>query len=73
MKFAMFFLGEYASMITVSALAATLFFGGWSGPILPPVVWFLLKMSVEVRLAGAFPLGAPEHYGDGLDCNLVIL
>lgn len=46
MKFAMFFLGEYASMITVSALAATLFFGGWSGPILPPVVWFLLKMSV---------------------------
>jgi len=45
MKFAMFFLGEYASMITVSALAATLFLGGWSGPILPPVVWFLLKMS----------------------------
>jgi NADH-quinone oxidoreductase subunit H len=46
MKFAMFFLGEYASMITVSALAATLFFGGWSGPILPPVVWFVLKMSL---------------------------
>ncbi len=45
MKFAMFFMGEYASMITVSALAATLFLGGWSGPILPPVVWFLLKMS----------------------------
>jgi NADH-quinone oxidoreductase subunit H len=45
MKFAMFFLGEYASMITVSALAATLFLGGWSGPILPPVVWFLLKLS----------------------------
>jgi NADH-quinone oxidoreductase subunit H len=46
MKFAMFFLGEYASMITVSALAATLFFGGWSGPVLPPVVWFVLKMSL---------------------------
>jgi len=45
MKFAMFFMGEYASMITVSALAAPLFLGGWSGPILPPVVWFLLKMS----------------------------
>ncbi len=45
MKLAMFFMGEYASMITVSALAATLFLGGWSGPILPPVVWFLLKMS----------------------------
>jgi NADH-quinone oxidoreductase subunit H len=46
MKFAMFFLGEYASMITVSAVAATLFFGGWSGPVLPPVVWFVLKMSL---------------------------
>lgn len=46
MKFAMFFLGEYASMITVSALAATLFFGGWSGPVLPPVLWFVLKMSL---------------------------
>jgi NADH-quinone oxidoreductase subunit H len=28
----------------VSALAVTLFFGGWQGPILPPVVWFLIKV-----------------------------
>jgi NADH-quinone oxidoreductase subunit H len=32
MKFAMFFIAEYANMITASALATTLFFGGWSGP-----------------------------------------
>ncbi len=43
MKFAMFFMGEYAAMITIAALASTLFLGGWKGPILPPVVWFLIK------------------------------
>jgi NADH-quinone oxidoreductase subunit H len=35
MKFAMFFIGEYAAMIVVSALMATLFFGGWSLPFAP--------------------------------------
>jgi NADH-quinone oxidoreductase subunit H len=44
MKFAMFFLAEYANMIAASALATTLFLGGWQGPILPPVMWFLLKV-----------------------------
>ncbi len=43
MKFAMFLLGEYLGMIVISALIATLFFGGWLGPWLPPIVWFLLK------------------------------
>jgi NADH-quinone oxidoreductase subunit H len=46
LKFAMFFLGEYGSMINVSALAVTIFLGGWHGPYLPPVVWFLGKMVV---------------------------
>ncbi|OQZ04169.1 MAG: NADH-quinone oxidoreductase subunit H [Candidatus Brocadia sp. UTAMX1] len=45
MKFAMFFMAEYANMITVSAIAVTFFLGGWQGPFLPPVVWFLLKLS----------------------------
>jgi NADH-quinone oxidoreductase subunit H len=44
MKFAMFFLGEYGSMITTSAMITTLYLGGWRGPFLPPVVWFLLKV-----------------------------
>jgi NADH-quinone oxidoreductase subunit H len=46
MKFAMFFLGEYGSMINTSALIATLFLGGWQGPWLPGVVWFLIKMGI---------------------------
>jgi len=44
MKFALFFMAEYAHMIVVSALVATLFLGGWRGPVLPGVVWFLLKV-----------------------------
>jgi NADH-quinone oxidoreductase subunit H len=44
MRFGMFFVGEYANMVTVSAMATTLFFGGWQGPLLPPVVWFLIKV-----------------------------
>jgi NADH-quinone oxidoreductase subunit H len=44
MKFAMYFMAEYANMITVAALTTTLFLGGWRGPVLPPVVWFLAKL-----------------------------
>jgi NADH-quinone oxidoreductase subunit H len=55
MKFAMFFLAEYINMTTVSALATTLFLGGWRAPV-PislwsgansgwwPVLWFLIKV-----------------------------
>ena len=44
MRFAMFFMAEYANMITAAALATTLFLAGWRGPFLPPLVWFLLKV-----------------------------
>jgi NADH-quinone oxidoreductase subunit H len=43
MKFAMFYLGEYIGMTLISAMIVTLFLGGWTGPFLPPLVWFLLK------------------------------
>ncbi|WP_280552689.1 NADH-quinone oxidoreductase subunit NuoH [Halomonas sp. 25-S5] len=43
MKFGMFFIGEYVGMALISALIVTLFFGGWHGPWLPPIVWFALK------------------------------
>lgn len=43
MKFGMFFAGEYVAITLVSALITVLFFGGWLGPVLPPVAWFALK------------------------------
>lgn len=44
MRFALFFLGEYINMIIVGALVAVFFLGGWHGPLLPPAIWFLLKI-----------------------------
>ncbi|HEY7393143.1 MAG TPA: NADH-quinone oxidoreductase subunit NuoH [Bryobacteraceae bacterium] len=44
MKFGMFFVGEYLGITLISALITVLFFGGWLGPVLPPIVWFLVKM-----------------------------
>ena len=54
MKFAMFFMAEYANMITVACLATLLFLGGWSGPVFgPPLLqvilptfWFVAKIFV---------------------------
>jgi NADH-quinone oxidoreductase subunit H len=43
MKFGMFFVGEYLGITLISAMIAILFFGGWLGPVLPPLVWFLIK------------------------------
>lgn len=43
MKFGMFFAGEYVAITLISAIIVTLYFGGWMGPILPPVVWFVIK------------------------------
>lgn len=47
-KFAMFYVGEYVGVITMGALVTTLFLGGWRGPFLPPVLWFLIKVFVVV-------------------------
>ena len=70
MKFAMFYLAEYVNMITVSALATTLFLGGWRAPW-PlslwsgantgwwPVLWFLIKLFIflfcYIWLRGTLP------------------
>jgi NADH-quinone oxidoreductase subunit H len=44
MKFAMFYLVEYAEAIAISVIIATLFLGGWRGPLLPPWLWFIIKI-----------------------------
>ncbi|OGO00640.1 MAG: NADH-quinone oxidoreductase subunit H [Chloroflexi bacterium RBG_13_51_52] len=46
MKFAMFYLVEYAEAIAMSAIIATLFLSGWRGPWLPPWLWFIIKTFV---------------------------
>jgi NADH-quinone oxidoreductase subunit H len=43
MRFAMFFFAEYTNMLVLGALGATLFLGGWKGPLLPGPLWVLLK------------------------------
>ena len=48
MKFGMFFVGEYLGIVLISALVAVLFLGGWQGPLLPPLIWFLLKVFVFI-------------------------
>jgi NADH-quinone oxidoreductase subunit H len=46
MRFGLFTTAEYINTITLSGLAVTLFFGGWSGPFLPGPIWFVLKLAL---------------------------
>ncbi len=46
MKFAMFYLVEYAEAMAMSAIITTLFLSGWRGPLLPPWLWFIIKVLV---------------------------
>lgn len=59
MKFGLFMVGEYVAVTLVSALIVTLFFGGWLGPWLPGVVWFLIKtlafITLFIVIRGTFP------------------
>jgi len=59
MRFALYFLSEYANMMVVSGVAITCFLGAWYGPVLPGPVWFLIKLSLflffYVWLRATFP------------------
>jgi len=48
MKFGMFFIGEYVGILLTAAMITVLFFGGWQGPLLPPIMWFGLKTGAFV-------------------------
>jgi len=54
-----FDLAEYANMIAISAVATTIFLGGWQGPILPPFIWFAIKvflfMCFYIWIRGTLP------------------
>jgi NADH-quinone oxidoreductase subunit H len=69
MKFAMFFLAEFVNMFTVSAIATTIFLGGWDGPFLPSSwswVWFLVKTLAVVFLLMLFRWTYPRIRVDQL-------
>jgi NADH-quinone oxidoreductase subunit H len=59
MKWAFYFLGEYANMMVVSGVAITAFLGAWHGPFFPGPIWFLIKLSLFlfffVWLRATFP------------------
>ncbi|MFZ5451539.1 MAG: NADH-quinone oxidoreductase subunit NuoH [Thermodesulfobacteriota bacterium] len=48
MRFGLFFLGEYVTMVVLGSLVAVFFLGGWRGPLLPPLVWFCIKVLAVV-------------------------
>ena len=64
-KFAMFFMAEYANMITVSCLATILFLGGWLSPFPDSWVWLQLLPTAVLGVGGALLVvdGARHHHG----------
>jgi len=48
MKFGLFFVGEYLGITLISTMIVIFFFGGWLGPVLPPILWFVIKTFVFI-------------------------
>ena len=48
MRFGLYFLGEYVTLIVLGGLTTVFFLGGWHGPGLPPLVWFSIKVLAVV-------------------------
>ncbi|MCI0614333.1 NADH-quinone oxidoreductase subunit H, partial [bacterium] len=59
MKFALFQMSEFLSGFAIAAMSATLFLGGWQGPVLPSWLWFMIKslslFIVLIWFRGTFP------------------
>jgi NADH-quinone oxidoreductase subunit H len=59
MRFGLYFMGEYISLIVMGSLVAVFFWGGWRGPFLPPLVWFIIKVWIVIFfmiwMRGALP------------------
>ena len=76
-RFSLFFLAEYANMITVAAMAVTLFWGGWLHPfpnvsalsflgIIPPIAWFAIKVVIFLYFYLWFRASWPRYRYDQL-------
>ena len=65
-RFAFFMLSEYVYVFAVSALATTLFLGGWTGPLLPSWLWFAIKTSAIIFFLFWVRATMPRMRGDQL-------
>jgi len=65
MRWALFFLAEYTNLVAVSAMASTMFLGGWQGPWLPSWLWIIIKtyiiMFVFMWIKWTFPRIRMDH------------
>lgn len=66
MKYAMFFMAEYANMVTVCAVTTTLFLGGWNGPVLPGWLWFIIKVYTLIAICMWIRATYPRYRYDQL-------
>jgi len=66
MKFALFFLSEYMGMSLNAALIVVLYFGGWLGPFLPPIVWFVIKIGIVIAFFILVRAALPRYRYDQL-------
>ncbi len=72
MRFAFFMLGEYVAMVSISALAVVLFFGGWDDPLgpfafgIPPILWFVAKVMVFIYIFMWIRFTLPRYRYDQL-------
>jgi NADH-quinone oxidoreductase subunit H len=59
LRFGLFFLGEYVTLVALGALVAVFFLGGWHGPVRPGLMWFLAKVAgvafVMIWIRGTLP------------------
>ncbi len=74
MEFAFYFIGEYAQMVVNSAVIVTLFLGGWEGPFLPSVLWFLIKVFFVILIYLWFRWTYPRlRYDELMDLGWKVL
>ncbi len=66
LRFGLFYLAEYANLFLISAVAATVFLGGWQGPFLPGWLWFAIKVLFMVFLIMWFRWTFPRFRVDQL-------
>jgi len=68
LRFGLILIAEYFNMFSLCGIAVLLFLGGWNGPLLPPIVWFLIKtyflLFALMWIRGTLPRVRPDQLMD---------